>query len=49
MSAIEEANQLLMKTSIPQINAKFERKAACLDDAHVPLMNARLREIMCFE
>jgi hypothetical protein len=49
MSTIEEACQFLTKTYIPQINAKFERKAACPDDAHVPLMNASLREIMCFE
>jgi hypothetical protein len=49
MSTIEEANRFLMKTYIPRINAKFERKAACPDDAHVPLMNAGLREIMCFE
>jgi hypothetical protein len=49
MSAIEEACQFLTKTSIPQINAKFERKAACPDDTNVPLMNASFREIMCFE
>jgi len=46
---IAEANRFLEDVYLPAINAKFARPAACPDDAHVPLGDAELREIMCFE
>ena len=46
---IAEANRFLEDVYLPEINAKFARPAACPDDAHVPLGDADLREIMCFE
>jgi transposase len=46
---IAEANRFLEETYLPAINAKFVRPAACPEDAHIPLGDADLYEIMCFE
>jgi hypothetical protein len=49
ISTIEEANQFLNKNYLPKMNRKFSRPAAEQADAHVPLGNAELKDIMCLE
>ena len=49
ISTIEEANQYLAEEYLPTVNTKFARPPACMEDGHVPLGNADLREILCFE
>jgi transposase len=49
ISTIDEANRFLKETYLPAINAKFARPSACPEDAHVPLGDTDLSEIMCFE
>jgi hypothetical protein len=46
---IEAANQFLEKTYLPKMNRKFSRPAAKQEDAHVPLGNINLKNIMCLE
>jgi len=48
-STIEHANAFLEKTYLPKMNKKFSRPASSSDDAHVPVGNARLKDIFCFE
>ena len=49
ISAMAEANQFLEKTYLPKMNRKFSRPAAQPEDAHVPLGNTNLKNIMCLE
>lgn len=49
ISSIEDANRFLTKTYLPTINRKFSRPPADPLDAHVPLLDADLRDIFCFE
>jgi hypothetical protein len=49
IAAICEANLFLEKTYLPKMNRKFSRPAARPEDAHVPLENVNLKDIMCFE
>ena len=49
IGTIEEANRFLEATYLPAVNAKFARPARDSADGHVPLLDADLREIMCFE
>ena len=49
ISSIGEANLFLEQTYLPAINAKFSHPAACSEDAHVPLGDVDLQDIMCFE
>jgi transposase len=49
ISTIDEANGFLEKTYLPKMNKKFARPAARPEDAHAPLGNANLKDIMCFE
>jgi len=49
ISTITEANNFLAKTYLPKMNRKFSRLPADKADAHVPLGNACLKDIFCFE
>jgi len=49
ISTIDEANRFLERTYLPKMNLKFSRTAANPDDAHVPLGNVNLKDIMCLE
>jgi transposase len=49
ISTIEQANKFLEKTYLPKMNRKFSRPAAKQEDAHVPLGNVSLKNIMCLE
>ena len=49
ISTIAEANRFLEKNYLPKMNKKFSRPAAKSEDAHVPLGNVDLRNIMCLE
>ena len=49
ISTIREANRFLRETYLPKMNGKFTRPAASRDDAHVPLLDADLTDIFCFE
>ena len=49
ISTIAEANRFLEKTYLPKMNNKFSRPAAKPEDAHVPLGNVDLKNIMCLE
>jgi transposase len=49
ISTIAEANRFLEETYLPKMTEKFSRPAADITDAHVPLGDVDLREIMCFE
>jgi hypothetical protein len=49
ISTITEANLFLEKTYLPKMNRKFSRPAAKPEDAHVPLGNIDLKNIMCLE
>jgi transposase len=49
ISTITEANKFLEKYYLPKMNKKFSRPAAKPENAHVPLGNANLKEILCFE
>jgi hypothetical protein len=49
ISTIAEANEFLEKVYLPKMNKKFSRPAAKPEDAHAPLGNANLKNIMCFE
>jgi hypothetical protein len=49
ISTIAEANRFLEKTYLPKMNKKFSRLAAKQEDAHVPLGNVDLKNIMCLE
>jgi hypothetical protein len=46
---ISEANLFLEKNYLPKMNRKFSRPAARPEDAHVPLGNVNLKDIMCLE
>ena len=48
ISTIADANAF-PKTYLPKMNRKFSRPPADKADAHVPLGNACLRDIFCFE
>ena len=49
ISTMSEANEFLQKIYLPKMNKKFSRPAANPADAHVPLGNVSLKDIMCFE
>jgi hypothetical protein len=49
ISTITEANKFLKDYYLPKMNKKFSRPPANTDNAHVPLGNAKLQEIMCLE
>ena len=49
ISTIAEANQFLEKMYLPKMNKKFSRPAAKPENAHVPLGNVNLKNIMCLE
>jgi hypothetical protein len=49
ISTIAEANRFLEKDYLPKMNRKFSRTAAKPEDAHVPLGNVNLKDIMCLE
>jgi hypothetical protein len=49
ISTIEAANEFLENYYLPKMNRKFSRPAARPEDAHVPLGNASLKDIMCLE
>src|SRR5215510_785682 len=49
ISSIDEANKFLEKTYLPKMNRKFSRPAAKPENAHVPLGNVNLKDIMCLE
>jgi hypothetical protein len=49
ISTIREADRFLRETYLPAMNRKFTRPAASRDDAHVPLLDADLTDIFCFE
>ena len=49
ISTIEEANQFLEKTYLPKMNRMFSRLAAKPENAHVPLADVDLKNIMCLE
>ena len=49
ISTIAEANRFLEKTYLPKMNKKFSRPAIHPHDAHVPLGNISLQDIMCLE
>jgi hypothetical protein len=49
ISTIAEANQFLEKKYLPKMNKKFSRPAAKPEDAHVPLGDVNLKDIMCLE
>ena len=43
------ANRFLEKVYLPKMNKKFSRPAAKPEDAHVPLGDVKLKDIMCLE
>ena len=49
ISTIAEANRFLEKTYLPKMNKKFSRPAAKPENAHVPLGDVNLKNIMCLE
>jgi hypothetical protein len=49
ISTIACANRFLEKTYLPKMNQKFSFPAARPEDAHVPLGNVNLKDIMCQE
>jgi len=49
ISTITEANRFLEKSYLPKMNRKFSRPAAKPEDAHVPLGDVNLKDIMCLE
>jgi hypothetical protein len=49
ISTIAKANKFLEETYLPKMNKKFSRPAAKSEDAHVPLGNVDLKDIMCLE
>jgi len=50
IGSIQEANEFLQATYLPQINARFAKPAAQPEDAHVPLVSKiDLRDIFCFQ
>jgi len=49
ISTIAEANRFLEKSYLPKMNRKFSRPAAKPEDAHVPLGDVNLEDIMCLE
>ena len=49
ISTIKEANRFLRETYLPKMNGKFTRPAASKDDAHVPLLDVDLTDILCFD
>jgi hypothetical protein len=49
ISTIAEANRFLEKTYLPKMNQKFSLPAAKPEDAHVPLGNVNLKDIMCLQ
>jgi transposase len=49
ISTIAEANRFLEKNYLPKMNKKFSRPAAKPEDAHVPLGDVNLKDIMCLE
>jgi hypothetical protein len=49
ISTIQEANRFLRETYLPKMNGKFSRPAVSQEDAHVPLLDADLTDIFCFE
>ncbi|MCL2270412.1 MAG: ISNCY family transposase, partial [Treponema sp.] len=49
IATIAEANRFLEKTYLPKMNRKFSRPAAQPEDAHVPLGDVILKDIMCME
>ena len=49
ISTIAEANRFLQETYLPKMNRKFARPAADREDAHVPLGEVSLKDIMCLE
>lgn len=50
ISCIQEANRYLQESYLPGINARFAKKAAEPEDAHVPLVDGTdLRDVFCFE
>jgi len=49
ISTIAEANQFLEKNYLPKMNFKFTRPAAKPENAHVPLGDVKLENIMCLE
>ena len=49
ISTIAEANCFLEKTYLPKMNKKFSFPAFSPHDAHVPLGNVSLKDIMCLE
>ena len=49
ISTITEANAFLEKTYLPTMNRKFSRPAVKPENAHVPLGDVNLENIMCLE
>jgi len=49
ISTIAEANRFLEKIYLPKMNRKFSHPAAKPEDAHVPLGDVNLKDIMCME
>jgi len=49
ISTIADANQFLEKDYLPKMNKKFSRPAAKPENAHVPLGDVKLKNIMCLE
>ncbi|MCL2043116.1 MAG: ISNCY family transposase [Treponema sp.] len=49
ISTIAEANRFLEEYYLPKMNTKFSRPSAKPENAHVPLGNANMEAIMCFE
>jgi len=46
---IADANNFLLETYLPKMNAKFSRPARSGDDAHVKLGKVKLDDILCME
>jgi hypothetical protein len=49
ISTIAGANRFLEKTYLPKMNRMFSRPAAEPENAHAPLGNVNLKDIMCLE
>jgi hypothetical protein len=49
IEAIRKVSRFLRETRLPAMNRKFTRPAVSQDDAHVPLLDADLTGILCFE
>jgi hypothetical protein len=49
ISTIAEANRFLEKTYLPKMNQKFSIPAAKPEDAHVPLGDINLKDIICLQ